>query len=117
MRKFLNLVFTIYRLRWRITRPVTIGVRLILIQNGQALLVRHTYQPGWYLPGGGVKRNETLEQSARREAAEEAGAILGEIRLHGIFTLYYSGKSDHTVVFACEQFHGMRRKIGKLPAL
>lgn len=100
----LSWIYKIYRLRWRVTRPITVGVRILLVQDGQVLLVRHTYQPGWYLPGGGVKRGETTEQAARREAAEETGAILGELRLHGIFAIFDSGKSDHALVFTCEQF-------------
>ncbi|MEM9842987.1 MAG: NUDIX domain-containing protein, partial [Pseudomonadota bacterium] len=36
---------------------MTLGVRAI-VENaeGQVLLVRHTYTPGLYLPGGGVER-------------------------------------------------------------
>ena len=62
------LAYRIYRLHWRVTRPLVLGVRLILIQDGQVLLVKHTYQPFWYFPGGLVQRGETLAQAAMREA-------------------------------------------------
>jgi 8-oxo-dGTP pyrophosphatase MutT (NUDIX family) len=65
------------------------------------LLVRHTYQRPWYLPGGGVKRGETLEQAVRREVAEEVGAELGSVRLMGVYYSFFEGKSDHVAVFVC----------------
>ena len=54
-------------------RPVTVGVRVMLIRDGQVLLIRHSYLRGWYLPGGGLKRGESMEAAARREAREESG--------------------------------------------
>jgi hypothetical protein len=40
-----------------ITRPVIVSVRAILAREGQNLLVRHTYEDLWFMPGGGVKRH------------------------------------------------------------
>ena len=80
------------------------GVRILMIQDDKVLLIRHTYLSGWFMPGGGLKRNESLEQAARREAKEETGAELNEITFLGIFTNYLQWKTDHTVVFLCEDF-------------
>ncbi len=102
MRWFPRLLYLCDRLRYRITRPVTIGVRLLLVQNGEILLVKHTYQRQWYLPGGKVERGETLEGSARREANEEVGATLGALRLLGVYSNFYEARSDHIVVFVCD---------------
>jgi 8-oxo-dGTP pyrophosphatase MutT (NUDIX family) len=96
--------YKINRLRWRVTRPVTVGVRLILLQDQTVLLVKHTYQPHWYLPGGGVKRSETLKEAAQREASEELGAELGELDLFGVYTNFYEYKNDHVIVFSCNDF-------------
>ena len=104
MSAFKEFLYKIYRLQWVFTRPVTLGVRLLLIKDGQVLLVKQTYQPGWYLIGGRVERNETLEQTARREAHEEAGAKLGKLELIGLFTRFYEFKSDHIAVFRCTDF-------------
>lgn len=100
----LRLLYRMMKLRWCITRPVIVGVRLILTKDQRVLLVKHSYQQEWYLPGGGVKRGETLEQAARREAIEEVGAQLGDLPLFGIYTSFYEHKTDHIAVFACDDF-------------
>jgi 8-oxo-dGTP pyrophosphatase MutT (NUDIX family) len=85
-------------------RPINLGVRTMLIQDGRVLLVRHVYQGGWFMPGGGMKRKETLEQAARRECYEEAGVEMQKIELFGIFFNYSEWKSDHIALFLCEDF-------------
>lgn len=100
-----KLIFKASRLLWFITRPITLGVRLLLVKENTILLVKHTYQTTyWFLVGGGVKRNENLLEAARREAKEEVGANLGELKLLGMYTNYFDYKSDHVVVFICEDF-------------
>ena len=56
---------------------MTLGVRGCCIdQDGRVFLVRHSYMPGWYLPGGGVERRETAIVALGRELREEAGIVL-----------------------------------------
>ena len=93
-----------YRIYCFIVRPKTLGVRIMFIQDGQVLLVRQTYMPGWFMPGGGVKRGETMEETARREAREEVGAEMGELRLLGAYTHFGEYKSDHNTLFLCTDF-------------
>lgn len=100
-----KLAYWLMRTYWWIVRPVTMGVRIILVQNDQVLLVQHTYHPGWQFPGGGVKRGETLAAAAGREAWEEVGAQLQEEpHLLGIYTNVSEGKTDHTTVFYATKF-------------
>lgn len=96
---FAGLANQAYHLHLFLTRPVTLGVRVILVDEGEILLVKHTYHPGWLLPGGGVKRGETLEQAAVREVREETGLIFSTVRLHGMYTNFHEYKSDHIAVF------------------
>ena len=99
--RFLYLAFRIYTF---ILHPMITGVRIMLIQNGQVLLVRHTYLEGWYMPGGGVKRGESVDEAARRESREEVGTELGEIRLLGVYSNFEDRKNDQNVVFLCTDF-------------
>lgn len=105
MKLLLPLAYRLYRLYWWLIRPMMVGVRLLLVQDGQLLLVRHSYQNQWFFPGGAVKRGETLVDAAIREAHEEAGVrCLATPRLLGIYLNLYEGKSDHIAVFVCEHF-------------
>jgi 8-oxo-dGTP pyrophosphatase MutT (NUDIX family) len=104
-RALLTVAYGIYGLQWYVGRPVTLGVRLMLIREGAVLLIRHSYQRDWNFPGGGVKRGESLVHAAAREAREEVGALLLEPPgLVGIFTNFGTGKSDHVALFVSEHF-------------
>jgi len=97
-----------------IFRPVRAGVRVMMIEGNEVWLIRHTYLPGWFMPGGGVKRHETLEQAARREAREETGAELLEISLLGVFSSFVQWKTDHTTVFLCKDFKITGKSDGEI---
>ena len=104
MKPLPRLIHAIARLRWRVFRPIAVGVRVLLVQDDKVLLVKHTYQKSWYLPGGGVKRDETVEAALRREVREETDAQLGSLVLLGVYSSFYEYKSDHIVVFVCRDF-------------
>jgi 8-oxo-dGTP pyrophosphatase MutT (NUDIX family) len=95
----------------RIRRPVTLGVRAI-VADGQnhLLLVRHTYVPGWYLPGGAVDPGESVAEALAREILEETNVrISGEPRLIGI---YFNplGRNDHVALFEVPHFEQLSAK-------
>ncbi len=100
----LRWVYLLFRAYVLIFRPITIGVRVMLIRNREVLLVRHTYMAGWFLPGGGLKHGETFEDAARREVAEEAGAVLRNINLVGAYSNFREGRNDHNIVFLSTEF-------------
>lgn len=92
------------RIYYFVMRPITLGVRIMLIRDGQVILVKHSYEDGWFLPGGGVKRGESLEQAIYREAAEECGATLNQVQFIGTYHNFVEHKSDHVNLFLSEDF-------------
>lgn len=92
-------VRVVHRLRMAADRRITLGVRVMAFHEGRVVLVRHTYMPGWYFPGGGLKRRESLEAAARREGLEEAGITLGGLEFVGIYSNFGRRKSDHVALF------------------
>jgi 8-oxo-dGTP pyrophosphatase MutT (NUDIX family) len=68
--------------------PAAFGVNAVVEdENGHVLLVRHTYLPGWHLPGGGVDPGEPPADAIIRELKEEIGLTESSPpELMGIFT-------------------------------
>jgi FlaA1/EpsC-like NDP-sugar epimerase/8-oxo-dGTP pyrophosphatase MutT (NUDIX family) len=92
-----------------IRRPMTLGARAVVInEKSEVMLVRHRYEPGWQLPGGGVESGESPVEALRRELIEEAG-----IRMWGIAEFlgsYFNSevsRRDHVLVYLVRDFEVM----------
>jgi 8-oxo-dGTP pyrophosphatase MutT (NUDIX family) len=93
-------------LSFRLTRPVTLGVRAIVLDGeDNVFLVRHTYTRGWHFPGGGVEVGESVYEAVGRELLEEGNiAIEGTPAIHGVFFNHRISRRDHVVVFVVRDF-------------
>jgi 8-oxo-dGTP pyrophosphatase MutT (NUDIX family) len=87
-------------------RGLTLGTRTAVLDGqNQVLLVRHSYASGWFLPGGGVERGETIYQSAIREIREEAGIVAAaDPVLKGICLNDPQFPGDHIAILVLRHF-------------
>ena len=77
----------------------------MLSADARVLLVRHSYTPGWHLPGGGVERGEDLGAALVRELKEEGNVdVLQPPVLHGLFFHPHYSDRDHVAVFVVREF-------------
>lgn len=88
-------------LYFAISRGMTLGVRAACFDpQGRIFLVRHTYLPGWYMPGGGVERGETATQALEKELREEGNLLMtaAPILLQSYLNLTAS-RRDHVLFY------------------
>jgi len=74
---------------------------LIRRADGALALIKRSREPGvgrWAVPGGYVELGERLEQTVKREAAEETGLSVGDLSLLGVFDIVKRGE-------ACVTYH------------
>ena len=115
----LRVADTLRRWMWRVIGPRTVGVRgLVLDAEQRVLLVRHTYGAAyWHLPGGGVHRRESIVAALHRELRAETGVIVtGPVRLLGTYSSLTEGKSDHISVFVVDTFEREQRASTEIDA-
>jgi ADP-ribose pyrophosphatase YjhB (NUDIX family) len=112
---FARLRGKLFNLYFRLKRPMTLGVRGLVYNEkaGTIFLIRHTYVPGWQLPGGGVETGETLAKALAKELREEGNIELPEpARLFAMYFNKHMSKRDHVALYICRSF---RQTAPKLP--
>jgi ADP-ribose pyrophosphatase YjhB (NUDIX family) len=80
---------------------MTIGVRAACFDSeGRLFLVRHSYVPGWHMPGGGVERHETVEQALAKELREEGNLVMtSRPQLFHVYFNTSASKRDHVMFY------------------
>ena len=99
--KFLTLIlFPLVRLYWKIFRPETFGVKVIIENNGKFLLVRNSYgYKRWTFVGGGIDKGESSEEAGIREVGEEVGLVLKNLKQIDSIISNQEGKRDNIEIF------------------
>jgi len=98
-----RVAYRLLRAYWFLLRPSTNGVKCVLTNGDEVLLVRHTYgDRRWDLPGGALRASEDPEQAARREMAEELGIELAGLRSLGALEARVDHRNDHLHCFHAE---------------
>lgn len=105
-RRLYRLFLPVYRTAMRQVRGLTLGARALVVDGeGRVLLIEHSYTPGWHLPGGGVERDETVEEAIVRELAEEAGIVAGHrprlVSMHSNARLF---RGDHVLLYRIDHW-------------
>ncbi len=92
---------------------MTLGVRMLTTNSkGEVMLVRHTYVPGWHLPGGGVDKGESCDAAVVRELYEETGLTpLTRPILVGLYFNLKTSKRDHVALYRCESADPVSSKV------
>ncbi|GAA2170258.1 NUDIX hydrolase [Glycomyces lechevalierae] len=96
-----------HRLWWRVRKPNTFGVKVLLRDDaGRFLVVRHSYSDPtrWGLPGGGYHpTRETPAEAGAREVAEELSLTLNPndfVELNTITTTLEAKRDTLTILTA-----------------
>lgn len=86
---------------------MTLGVRGAVVDGGgRVLLLRHTYTPGWHMPGGGIEKGETALEAIRRELLEEAGveAAAENLKLASVHANHAFFPNDHVLLYRVDRW-------------
>jgi 8-oxo-dGTP pyrophosphatase MutT (NUDIX family) len=91
----------LFHLLRAIAFPVSFGACAIVSdREGRVVLVRHSYRPGWYLPGGGAAPGEPPVDCIMRELREEIGLQHSDPPvLVGVFSRWYGWMTGVIVLY------------------
>jgi len=103
-RWYLRLLMWLAHGYYAVARGMTMGVRAACFDGeGRVFLVRHSYLPGWHLPGGGLDRDEASIDGLLRELREEGNLDVSAPPV--LVQVYYNRRTsrrDHVVFYRCD---------------
>ncbi len=99
-----KILMRVVHVYFAVTRGMTMGVRAACFDpSGRVFLVRHSYVPGWHMPGGGIERRETSHEALVKELREEGNLrIVGEPQLFQVYLNMSASRRDHVVFYRAD---------------
>lgn len=99
--KFLTpILLPAVKLYWRIFKPETFGVKVIIENEGKFLYVRNDYgYRSITFPGGRMDKGETPEQAGIREIKEEVGLDICDLKFITKILSTEEGKKDNIYIY------------------
>jgi len=104
-----RLGYKLARAWWGLRRPPYEGAVVAVHVGPNLLLVHSSYQPGWQLPGGGIRKGEMPEEAAKRELVEELGLRVPALIPAGVACGRWDGRQDRV--------HFFELRLAELPEL
>lgn len=105
------------------SRPlIACGACVLVVDDQDRILLQHRTDNGaWGLPGGTVEPGETLEETAAREAIEEAGLVCNKLEFMNVYSgsdLYYrypNGDEVYNIsaAYICKDYSGTPTADGR----
>lgn len=77
-----------------------VGVGVVVLKDGKVLLGKRKAEHGagtYHFPGGHLEFKESFEECAKREAMEEAGIEIKNVRFWTVTNDYFADKDRHFV--------------------
>ena len=118
MKKVFNLLHSVRKWYWKTFKIKTFGVRVLIKKDDSVFLVKHRYGDLWVFPGGGVKKEEPIEQAAKREVYEETNISISTFeRVLGVYKNTQGGKNDTVTVIVAGDWTECSKKKWSLEIL
>ncbi len=78
---------------FRINPPPRVAVVAFITKKNKILCIDLSYQKGLALPGGGIEKNENLEEGLIREVFEETGLKITSAKYFNSYLAYFKPQS------------------------
>lgn len=90
------------------------GIRAVVLDaEGRIFLVRHSYVPGWHLPGGGIEAGQSAHEALEMELSQEGNLQLaGAPLLFGVYLNRPAAPRDHVLLYVVRDF---RQSAPRMP--
>ncbi len=99
---------------WVQYRNPTVGVAVVLIDKGKLLIGRRR-DGGWCIPCGHVEYDETVQEAAIREMAEETGLVMSLVGVLAVKSNFHDSENQTVGIwFRGRQVSGSLRAGGDL---